>query len=109
MLISEQLTEAIFGSRYEKCLCPERDLCGLNFRRQLELPLAYQGMKLDGSSRLDVLVKETVRVKLKGNSAVVPISSRAIADLPTSKPGKKVGGDGFVSCSVFLRGSATRW
>jgi len=79
-LIDADLTEAIIGaaievhkalgpglleSAYEECLCRELSLCGLKFRRQVELPVEYKGVKLDCGYRVDIIVSEKVIVELK--------------------------------------------
>lgn len=88
MLIDEKLTETIIGaamevhrelgpglleSAYEECLCHELHLRGLAFRRQLDLPVSYKGLKLDCGYRLDVLVEETVLIELKAIEQIIAI------------------------------------
>lgn len=88
MLIQEHLTKAIIGSAievhrelgpgllestYEECLCHELHLRDLKFRRQIDLPVAYKGLKLDCGYRLDVLVEETVLVELKAIENIIAI------------------------------------
>jgi len=75
MLHEQQITEAIIGaaievhrelgpglleSAYEECFCHELHLRGLSFQRQVELPVAYKGLKLDCGYRLDVVVDNAV-------------------------------------------------
>jgi GxxExxY protein len=88
MLMEEQLTEAIIGSAievhrelgpgllesaYEQCFCHELHLRGLAFQCQIELPVAYKGLKLDCGYRLDVLVDNSVVVELKSIEHILPI------------------------------------
>ena len=88
MLIAEQLTESIIGaaievhrelgpglleSAYEECLCHELHLRDLAFRRQIDLPVAYKGLKLDCGYRLDVVVQDSVVVELKSVEHILPI------------------------------------
>ncbi len=80
MLEEEQLTEAIIGaaievhkalgpglleSVYEECLCHELHLRGVSFTRQVELPIAYKGVKLQGGYRMDLVVEDTVLIEVK--------------------------------------------
>ena len=80
MLVAEELTGAIIGaaikvhdelgpglleSAYEACLCHELTKRGLRFRCQVELPVIYDGHRVDCGYRVDVLVDETVIVELK--------------------------------------------
>ena len=79
-LILEDLTEEILGaaievhrtlgpglleSAYEECLCHELKLRGLHFRRQVDLPVEYKGLKLDCGYRLDIVVEDAVILELK--------------------------------------------
>jgi GxxExxY protein len=105
MLMEEQLTEAIIGSAievhrelgpgllesaYEQCFCHELHLRGLAFQCQIELPVAYKGLKLDCGYRLDVLVDNTVVVELKSIEHILPIHhAQLLTYLRLS--GKKVG------------------
>ncbi|SRR5712692_7254754 len=88
MLVEEQLTEAIIGaaievhrelgpglleSTYEECFCHELHLRGLEFQRQVDLPVAYKGLKLDCGYRLDVVVGHSVVVELKSAEQILPI------------------------------------
>ena len=88
MLVYEQLTEAIIAaaiavhrelgaglleSAYEQCLCHELTLRGINFRRQVELPVTYKGVKLDCGYCIDLLVEDEVVVELKSVDRVHPV------------------------------------
>lgn len=84
----DQLTEAIIGamievhrelsaglleSAYEECLCHELRLRGLNFRRQVDLPVVYKGLQLSCGYRIDLLVEERVVIEIKSIKALEPI------------------------------------
>jgi GxxExxY protein len=62
MLLEQQITEALIGaaievhrelgsglleSAYEECFCHELHFRNLSFQRQVDLPIAYKGLKLD--------------------------------------------------------------
>lgn len=79
-LIYIELTEKIIGAAievhralgpglmefaYEECLCHELALRGLKFQRQLPIPVAYKGVKLDCGYKLDLLVEDIVILELK--------------------------------------------
>ena len=87
-LLHEQLTEQIIGaaievhralgpglleSAYEECLCHELQLRDIAFRRQIDLPVEYKGVKLDCGYRIDLLVAEAVVVELKCVERVQPV------------------------------------
>ncbi len=56
---------------YQRCLAIELRAAGLNFERELELPLFYRGEKV-GSRRVDFLVEGVVLVELKALSEITP-------------------------------------
>ena len=80
MLQSEQPTQEIIGapievhrnlgpglleSAYEICLCKELALRGIEFRRQVPLPVQYKGVRLDAGYRVDILVADKIVLELK--------------------------------------------
>jgi GxxExxY protein len=60
-------------SAYEECLCHELRLRELNFRRQLDLPVEYKGLKLDCGYKIDLLVQDEVILELKAVEKLLPI------------------------------------
>ena len=105
MLFEEQLTGSIIGaaidvhrelgpglleSTYEECFCHELHLRNLKFQRQLDLPVAYKGLKLDCGYRMDVVVEDVVLVELKSIEQILPVhQAQLLTYLRLS--GKKVG------------------
>ncbi|MDA8189510.1 MAG: GxxExxY protein [Dehalococcoidales bacterium] len=105
MLLDGEITEAILGaaievhralgpglleSTYEECLCHELALRGLTFKRQIDLPVDYKGIRLDCGYRLDVVVEDAVIVELKSVEKLVPVhEAQLLTYLRLS--GKKVG------------------
>jgi GxxExxY protein len=80
MLVNQELTEAVIGaaievhktlgpglleSAYELCLCHELKLRKIEFKRQVEVPITYKGVKLDCGYRLDIVVQNAVIIELK--------------------------------------------
>ena len=105
MLLEQQITEAIIGaaievhrelgpglleSAYEECFCHELHLRDLSFQRQVELPVAYKGLKLDCGYRLDVVVENAVVVELKSIEQISPIHQAQLLTY-LGLAGKKVG------------------
>jgi GxxExxY protein len=54
--IHPNLGPGFLESAYEECLCHELHLRGLDFKRQVALPLLYKGLKLDCGDKLDLIV-----------------------------------------------------
>ncbi|MEW6609153.1 MAG: GxxExxY protein [bacterium] len=71
--IHKTLGAGLLESAYEECLCYELSILGLHFKRQVELPVRYKGVRLDCGYRLDLLVEEEVVVELKTVEQLLPI------------------------------------
>jgi len=87
-LIDREVTDAVLGaaidvhkalgpglleSAYEECLCHELGLRAVAFKRQVDLPLVYKGVRLDCGYRLDIVVEDAVIVELKCIEQLLPI------------------------------------
>lgn len=104
-LLEEAITEQIIGSAievhrelgpgllesaYEECLCHELHLRGLNFRRQVDLPVRYKNVHLDCGYRMDLVVNDRVVVELKCLDAILRVhEAQLLTYLRLS--GKRVG------------------
>jgi GxxExxY protein len=71
--VHKHLGPGLLESAYEECLCRELDLRGIDFKRQVPMPLNYKNLKLNCGYRLDLLVEDTVIVELKIAEALAPI------------------------------------
>ncbi len=67
------LGPGLLESTYEACLKYELQKRGLKVLSQLELPVVYDGMKIDLGYRLDLLVEDAVIVELKAVTAIAPL------------------------------------
>jgi GxxExxY protein len=101
----DRLTERIIGaaievhrvtgpglleSAYMECLCYELSRIGLEFRRQVQMPVSYKGLNLDCGYRLDLLVEDSVIVELKAVDHLLPVhSAQLLTYLRLS--GRKIG------------------
>lgn len=87
-LIESKLTERIIGaaievhkemgpglleSVYEECLARELFLRGLNFQRQVQIPLIFKNVHLDSKLIVDLLVEDKVVVEIKSVQSILPI------------------------------------
>ena len=63
--VLRNLGPGLLESIYEECFCHELRKRGLHFRRQVKLPLVYDGIQLECALELDVLVEELVVCELK--------------------------------------------
>lgn len=71
--IHQALGPGLLESAYEACLCHELSKENINFERQKEIPIVYNGCRLDCGYRIDVLVENKIIVELKTVEALLPI------------------------------------
>lgn len=87
-MIEEQLTEQIIGAcidvhrqpglelldtTSEHCLCHELMLRDVGVRRQVELPVIYKAVRVDGGYSVDIIVEGRVILELKTVDEMPPI------------------------------------
>ncbi|HSA91831.1 MAG TPA: GxxExxY protein, partial [Terriglobales bacterium] len=65
MKVHSALGPGLLESAYEACLQHELLKMGLKAEAQVELPVVYDGIKLDLGYRIDLLVEDLVIVELK--------------------------------------------
>ena len=66
--VHRELGPGFLGTVYEEALCVELAGIGIEFRRQVCVPIQYRDKQI-GEHRLDLLVEELVVVELKAISA----------------------------------------
>lgn len=71
--VHKAIGPGLLESAYEECLCYELSQNGLNFERQVPLPVIYKGVKLDCGYKLDIIVENTVIVELKAVDRIIAI------------------------------------
>jgi GxxExxY protein len=88
--VHKALGPGLLESVYEACLCHEFGKRQLRFKRQLVLPVVYDGMTIDSGLRLDLLVENVVIVELKAIEQMLPLyQAQLLTYLKLS--GKRVG------------------
>lgn len=65
--VHDELGPGLLEKVYESCFCYELEKTDLSFRRQVELPIVYDGKIFDEGLRLDVLVEDCVICELKAS------------------------------------------
>jgi GxxExxY protein len=58
---------------YEVCFCYELEKHGLNYLRQIDIPIVYDDIEFKEGLRLDVLVEDSVICELKALENVNPV------------------------------------
>ena len=71
--VHKELGPGLMESAYEECLCHELRLRGIQFERQVPLPVEYKGLKLECGYRLDVVVEDAAILELKCVERVLPV------------------------------------
>jgi GxxExxY protein len=68
--VHRALGPGLLESAYEHCLAHELGLRGLAVRRQVPLPVVYEGLRLDAGYRLDLVVVGAIVVEVKAVEAL---------------------------------------
>lgn len=72
-IVHKALGPGLLESIYEVCFCHELMKHGLSARRQVMLPIIYDGITFDEGLRLDVLVEELIICELKAVEEINPV------------------------------------
>jgi GxxExxY protein len=87
VLLHRELTERIIGlaievhretgrglleSVYEQCICHEQNEAGVQFERQVAIPVFYKGRRIGEGFRADVVVSNKVILEIKALAAILP-------------------------------------
>lgn len=73
MTVHSGLGSGLLESAYEGCLSHELIKAGMPFRRQVLLPVHYDGATIDSGYRLDILLDEKVVVEIKAVEKLVDL------------------------------------
>ena len=71
--VHRELGPGLLESVYEECLCTEMTLRGLDFGRQVRLPVVYKGRVIDLDFRLDIYFPGRLVIELKAVDALCPV------------------------------------
>jgi len=90
MKVHSALGPGLLGSADEGCLKHELLKRGLKCVSQVEMPVRYDGVKIDVGHRLDLLVEDAVIVELKSVERLIPVhEAQLLSYLKLS--GKRIG------------------
>jgi GxxExxY protein len=67
------LGPGLLESAYQKCLCYELGLRGIEYQPQVELPVIYKGERLDCKFIMDIVLPKKLVVELKAMEKLQPI------------------------------------
>jgi GxxExxY protein len=73
MRVHTRLGPGLLEQAYKHCLCHELDLAGIPYQAEADLPLNYDGTRLDCGYRADVIVANHVILELKSVEHISPL------------------------------------
>ncbi|MBD3347313.1 MAG: GxxExxY protein [Chitinivibrionales bacterium] len=71
--VHKSLGPGLLESAYEQCLCSELQFQGIEYARQVALPVSYRQVTLDCGYRLDIVVEDSIILELKAVESLAPI------------------------------------
>ncbi len=71
--VHKTLGPGLLEKVYEVCFCHELSKRGLENKRQVDVPIVYDGIVFDEGLRLDVLVEELIICELKAVDEMNPV------------------------------------
>ncbi|MFH1528985.1 MAG: GxxExxY protein [Bacteroidota bacterium] len=71
--VHKSLGPGLLEKVYEVCFCYELKKLGMNYQRQVDIPIVYDNITFEEGLRLDVLVEELVVVELKAVDEMNPV------------------------------------
>lgn len=71
--VHSALGPGLLENIYEVCFCHELSKRGLSYRRQVVVPIVYDGIRFDEGLRLDVLVEDRIICELKAAETIHPV------------------------------------
>jgi len=72
-IIHKELGPGLLEKVYEVCMAHELRKLGYDVKRQIDIPIIYDGIQFDEGLRLDLLVNDLVVVELKAVDTVNPV------------------------------------
>lgn len=73
MEVHRSLGPGLLESAYEAALAHELSLVEIPFKKQVDLPLDYKGVKLDCGYRLDFIIADELILELKAVQEILPV------------------------------------
>ncbi|GAB4567546.1 MAG: GxxExxY protein [Geothermobacteraceae bacterium] len=76
--VHKHLGPGLLESSYEQCLVYELNRAGIPVERQVELPILYKGVPIDGHYRIDLLIDNRLIVELKAVDKLLDVHAAQI-------------------------------
>jgi GxxExxY protein len=71
--VHTEVGPGLLESAYEGCFARELELRGIQYQRQLEVPLTYKGKLIEVGFRADVVIGGKLLIELKAVEQVIPV------------------------------------
>ena len=71
--VHKHLGPGLLESAYEECLAHELNINGIQFHRQVPIPVTYKGLNLECGYRIDIIVEGSLILELKSVERILPI------------------------------------
>jgi GxxExxY protein len=76
--VHETLGPGLLESVYETCLAHELKRRGLHVAQQVSLPILYEGLRIEGGLRIDMIAEDQVIVELKAVDQMLPVHAAQV-------------------------------
>jgi GxxExxY protein len=71
--VHRTLGPGLLESAYEDCLCHELRESGLEYQRQMALPVSYKSVRLESGFKIDILIQRSLVLELKAVEQILPV------------------------------------
>jgi len=71
--VHKNLGPGLLEKVYEICFCHELEKRGLEYKRQVDIPIVYDGLTFSEGLRLDVIVEDKIICEIKAIEMVNPV------------------------------------
>lgn len=71
--VHKQLGPGLLERVYEVCLAHEITKAGLDVKRQVDIPIVYDGIEFSEGLRLDLLVENSIIIEIKAVEQINPV------------------------------------
>lgn len=72
-IVFDKLGPGLKEKTYEKCLAKELGKKGLSVKRQVTLPVVYDGEKIGDTYRVDLLLENDLIIEVKAVDRIIPL------------------------------------
>lgn len=76
--VHRKLGQGLFESVYEEVICYELEKRGIKYKRQQEISVIYDNLKMDMGFRADIIVEDKVIVELKSVELLAPVHHKQL-------------------------------